>query len=585
MKPLSNYPELLRILEKYSPTGQNYAQLILGIEKRSRSSDLIVPILGMQGTGKSTMINAVLSEDILPSEADETTCVPVEVRYGEDPHGEVFFTGDKPSIRVQSKTDLSQYVDNYYNPGNEKQVSHIVLHRDYPLLRTGLVIVDLPGVGSLTKANEDMTTRYIKDLCVAIFIISTSPPILKTEANFITTVWRNFNSAYFVQNVWDDNTKEEMEAGLAHNEKILADISNKINSPMLHSIIPVNAYAAAKGAFEKNPDLINSSNIHELLTVLEDFAKNYREKSAAALSARITQLIGAAAEQVSRQIEMAHMSSKDIIAAMEQEKKKFEDGTHEAEELVGAIRRQLNSDRREVRSFASATARKYAELLRTEVFMLIDKGVVDGDLLSNAFSEYQSQYAAEAMDAVYEKFSSLWENLKNKQNSLEDFMQRENINSPDAKAFNKGQAFKWEKGMSHTISIGSAIGGFLAGAAIGGPVGIVACIGISLLGSFVGGQSRKAVVKARGRETKQEIEPYIARFKSDIEQVIIESYDQFAEQTMAQLNDYVSARFKQREAIQDKIFAFRESGAKISEELEAFERDKQYLMDWSPDDD
>lgn len=91
MKPLSNYPELLRILEKYSPTGQNYAQLLLDIEKRSRSSDLIVPILGTQGAGKSTMINAVLNEDILPSEADETTCVPVEVRYGEDPHGEVFF--------------------------------------------------------------------------------------------------------------------------------------------------------------------------------------------------------------------------------------------------------------------------------------------------------------------------------------------------------------------------------------------------------------------------------------------------------------------------------------------------------------
>lgn len=34
MKPLSNYPELLRLLEKYSPIGQNYAELILDIEKK-----------------------------------------------------------------------------------------------------------------------------------------------------------------------------------------------------------------------------------------------------------------------------------------------------------------------------------------------------------------------------------------------------------------------------------------------------------------------------------------------------------------------------------------------------------------------
>lgn len=58
MKPLNNYPELLRLLEKYSPAGQNYAQLILEIEKKSSTSDMIVPILGTQGMGKSTMINA-----------------------------------------------------------------------------------------------------------------------------------------------------------------------------------------------------------------------------------------------------------------------------------------------------------------------------------------------------------------------------------------------------------------------------------------------------------------------------------------------------------------------------------------------
>ena len=159
MKPLNNYPELLRLLEKYSPVGQNYAQLILEIEKKSSTSDMIVPILGTQGMGKSTMINAILGEDILPSEADETTCVPVEIRYGTEPQGVVRFRDDKAEVYVKTKADLSAFVDNNFNPGNEKQVSHIVLYRDDDLLKTGLVIVDLPGVGSLTKANEETTNR------------------------------------------------------------------------------------------------------------------------------------------------------------------------------------------------------------------------------------------------------------------------------------------------------------------------------------------------------------------------------------------------------------------------------------------
>lgn len=583
MKALSNYPELLRLLEQYSPAGQNYAQLILDIESKSNTSDMIVPILGTQGMGKSTMINAVLGEDILPSEADETTCVPVEVRYGREPHGVVHFTGSKPEVIVKTKADLSKFVDNNYNPGNEMQVSHIVLYRNFPLLKTGLVIVDLPGVGSLTKANEETTNRYIKDLCVAIFIISTSPPILKTESNFITSVWRSFNSAYFVQNVWDDNSQDEVNEGLEHNKKVLADISQKISAPMLHPIIPVNAYAAAKGAFEKNQDLINSSNINELLSTLDSFAKSYRAESASALEARLNQLISSAAVQVEQQIQQAEMTSEEVLAAMEAEKKHFESASYEVEESVGAIKRQLNSDRREVQAFASATARKYSELLRVEIFRLIDQGVVDGDLLSNAFTEYQSQYAAEAMDEVYEKLSIIWDNLKSKLEELNDILQREELHSPNAGAFNKAQAFKWEKGMDATIKIGSAIGSALAFGVIGGPLGIAAALAIGLVGSFIGSKSRQAVVKARGRETKREIEPYIADFKSSISQVIIDSYAEFADKTLVRLEDYVSARGEQLAAIQNRIDEFKENGISIKKELGALERDKEYLTNWRPE--
>ena len=583
MKPLNNYPELLRLLEKYSPAGQNYAQLILEIEKKSSTSDMIVPILGTQGMGKSTMINAILGEDILPSEADETTCVPVEIRYGTEPQGIVRFRDDKAEVYVKTKADLSAFVDNNFNPGNEKQVSHIVLYRDDDLLKTGLVIVDLPGVGSLTKANEETTNRYIKDLCVAIFIISTSPPILKTEANFIASVWRSFNSVYFVQNVWDDNSREETEEGLTHNKKVLQEISQKINAPILHPIIPVNAYAAAKGSFEKDEELIRKSNINELVEALNSFAASYRAESASALEARVMQLVASAGEQAVHQIQLAKMTSDEQLAALEDERKHFESVSYEVEESVGAIKRQLESDRREVQSFATATARKYSELLRVEIFRLVDRGVVDGELLSNAFSEYQSQYATDAMDEVYEKLATIWENLKSKLEELDDLLQREDLHSPDANAFNKAQAFKWEKGMDATIKIGSAIGSALAFGAIGGPLGFAAALAIGFVGSFIGGTSRKVVVRARARETKRELEPFIAKFKSSIDDVINDSYSEFSEKTLARLDSYVSARGEELTAIQKRITDLKENGATISREIDVLESERDYLANWRPD--
>lgn len=583
MKPLNNYPELLRLLEKYSPMGQNYAQLILEIEKKNSTPDMIVPILGTQGMGKSTMINAILGEDILPSEADETTCVPVEIRYGPEPKGIVRFLDDKPETPVNTKTELSEFVDNNFNPGNEKRVSHIVLYRDYPLLKTGLVIVDLPGVGSLTKANEETTTKYIQNLCVAIFIISTSPPILKTEANFITSVWRSFNSVYFVQNVWDDNSEDETREGLDHNEKVLSEISQKISAPKLHSIIPVNAYAAAKGSLEKNQELIHTSNINELLEALTSFAKSYREESTSALEARVKLLVASAGEQAAYEVRLANMNHDEQLAAMEMEKKHFESVSYEIEEKVGGIKRQLQSDQRKVQSFATETATKYSNLLRAKIHRLVDQGIVDGDPLTNAFANLQSQYATEAMDEVYEKFAAIWEKLKSKLEELDDVLQQEDLHSPEAGAFNKAQAFKWEKGMDASFKIGGAIGAAIAFAAIGGPAGFAAALGIGLAGSLFGWASRKVVVKARGNQTKRDLERPILDFKSSITKVINDSFSEFADTICNRLNGYISARSEELDNIQRKITELKENGVTIHRQIDVLENERDYLMNWRPD--
>ncbi len=583
MKPLNNYPELLRLLEKYSPMGQNYAQLILEIEKKSSTSDMIVPILGTQGMGKSTMINAILGEDILPSEADETTCVPVEIRYGPEPKGIVRFLDDKPETPVNTKTELSEFVDNNFNPGNEKRVSHIVLYRDYPLLKTGLVIVDLPGVGSLTKANEETTTKYIQNLCVAIFIISTSPPILKTEANFITSVWRSFNSVYFVQNVWDDNSEDETREGLDHNKKVLSEISQKISAPLPPPIIPVNAYAAAKGSLEKNQELIHTSNINELLEALTSFAKRYREESTSALEARVEQLVASAGEQAAYEVRLANMNHDEQLAAMEMEKKHFESVSYEIEEKVGGIKRQLQSDQRKVQSFATTTARKYSEKLRHNIYQKVDRGIVDGDLLTSAFVDLQSQYATEAMDEVHEKFEAIWEELKSKLEELDDVLQQEDLHSPEASAFNKPQALKWEKGVDVSLKIGGAIGSAIAFAALGGLGGFAAALAIGLAGSLFGWASKKVVVKARGDQTKRDLEPPIKDFKSSITKVINDSFSEFADTICNRLNGYISARSEELDNIQRKITELKENGVTIHRQIDVLENERDYLMNWRPD--
>jgi len=98
--------------------------------------------------------------------------------------------------------------------------------------------------------------------------------------------------------------------------------------------------------------------------------------------------------------------------------------------------------------------------------------------------------------------------------------------------FNNGEAFKFEKGLDIGIKLVGAGGGVwlgtVVGGAIAGPVGalvgFLAMFGVSVICSFLGGTTKKEIVKARGRSTKSEIEPYIESFYNSIRAVILDNY-------------------------------------------------------------
>ena len=104
-----------------------------------------------------------------------------------------------------------------------------------------------------------------------------------------------------------------------------------------------------------------------------------------------------------------------------------------------------------------------------------------------------------------------------------------------------------------------------------------------MVGSFIGGTSRKAVVKARGRETKRELEPFIAEFKTSIVHIIQDSFSEFTDKTLARLDGYVSARGEELSAIQKRITDLKENGATISREIDVLESEREYLVNWRPD--
>ena len=453
-----------------------------------------------------------------------------------------------------------------------------MLYRNCDLLKSGLILVDLPGLGSLTEENGATTKRYMQEQSAAILMLSLNPPLTNSSAGAVRIAWKSLNSVYFVQNVWDDLNEQEVQEGLEFNTKALKSISEEIQAPMLHPIISVNAYAAAKGALRQDSAMLEKSNVAELEQVLKDFAVHYDEKSAEALHARFIQCIDAACNEVERRIRESGMTDQELLAELEKEEKNFQDTSDQLDDKIRSIHRKARAAERQARQSSAKIARKYSELLRVKVFDLIDQGVVDGELLYDASLKMETEYTAQALDEMYEKVEELWQPLEEELKEFEQILQRDQMDEPKAEGFNKKKELKWEKGMAAGMQIGGVWIGGAVGGTIGGPLGFVAGAGLMLVVDLLAGASRKAVTDIRGNDTKSKMITYISDFKNDLQNAMDDSFNKFVDQLENQLESYRKERKEQLDAMEKRIQSIRQGHREIFDEISVLKQDKEVFL-------
>lgn len=555
---------LLELIDKYAAVvgeGIKASDIISKLAQNVQNPELIVPVLGSQGMGKSTLINAILGANILPNEADETTCVPVEIRYGTNEKAVVYFQSGETAEVERSCDSLREFVDNNENNGNEKCVSHIVLETPSELLKTGLVIVDLPGVGSLTQNNHETTMRYIRQLCTAIFVIPTVPTIRRSEEVFIRGVWSSFSSAIFVQNRWDGETDQEVNDSVAYNSLVLKNIAKNANTTFNGKICVVNAYRAILSRLQNDPAECERSNLPELLAELENLGENRINLEIANFKAKVGSYIEAAQAAIMQYIAESQMNEEELRAERERICEEFNTATNEIQQLVNDVLKCVEDEKNKADIFAGKLAKKSAENLRADIRKLIDSGIVDGEQLTEAFSDYQEKYLSEAVEQHYDYMNTMTYELGKKLEVLADKISLERASSFEAQKFENGEAFKFEKGLKFGINLVSALGGAWGGATVGawaganlgaligsaaGPVGIaigiIAGVGVAFVGDLLAKKAKNKITAKRGSQAKKAIEPFIEKFENKIYVSISSNINEAMDNIKAILRSYMEDR-------------------------------------------
>lgn len=582
--------KLAEIFDRYSPEGVKAGENLMDTVSKTVGSEIIVPVLGLQGMGKSTLINAILAEDIMPSEADETTCVPVEIKYGDKPYCEVYFKGSNRTEKAFSKDDLAEYVDNAKNPANEKKVSHIVVYRSADILKNGMVLVDLPGVGSLTAENTDTTMRYVENLCTAIFVIPTTPTIRRNEEAFIRAVWSQFPTAMFVQNAWENEPAIVVKDSSDYNKMILKKIGESVNCTFNadEDLTVVNVYGAAYGRIHKDKQRTDSSGILKLIDRLAIMTEHWADNMRKGLENRVKNLFITTKASIENKRDQIGKSTEEILKKRQEVLNRFEDTTKELTDKIDEIEDYVDSQRSEFNALADNLSKNCTDNIRAKIYRVIDGGTTDGDNLNKAFKEIQNDETSMAVDEAVKAFCRLKSEVTVMLQDMDEITEEVKISIEEIE-FNKKHRFKWEKGANVLLNVGGGIGGFFAGTAItpavtaaltgaaAGPIGIaiglVAGLAITGIVALLSGAGKKAVVAADASKTKQMIDPEIAKIGRSLKNSILDGFESTHKCIDDSLEDYIDMRNEYIE--QQKAAALEE--IEIPESDESLIADLKYL--------
>jgi small GTP-binding protein len=215
---------LARALEAFGPDVQP-ADLQRFKEASEQLAGLfLLVIAGEFNSGKSSFINALLGERVLPEGVTPTTDRINLLRHG-------------PEV-------------------TEQQVEAYLLERTHPaeLLRE-LNVVDTPGTNAVIRRHEELTSDFVPRADLVLFVTSADRPFSESEREFLQQIREWGKKIVFIVN------KIDILAGAADQAEVLAYVRDNASALLgdTPQVFPVSARRAVQARSEAKPELWEQS--------------------------------------------------------------------------------------------------------------------------------------------------------------------------------------------------------------------------------------------------------------------------------------------------------------------------------------
>lgn len=350
-------------------------------------------VLGQFKRGKSTLLNALLGDAVLPTAVVPLTAIPTFLRPGSRLEARVEFQDNREAEVFSGKNVedlhafLARFVTEEGNPKNKLGVLQVEVVHPASILAKGVVLIDTPGIGSTFRHNTEATLNFLPQCDAALFLVSADPPVTEVEVAFLKQVRKKVPRLFFILNKVDYLSAEDRQAALAFLRKVLTEQAGiEENTP----VFCISARQGLEASMADDQTLWRRSGMEEVERHLVQFLAG--EKSEAlrdAVGRKVFDVLG----DVLMRLHLAIRSLEMPLEDLEQRLATFERKIAEIQHQRLTAADLLTGDRRRMQEFLEEQAKS----LRAKARKFLD-GVVRNALVDNGSEVLNEETLQEALE-------------------------------------------------------------------------------------------------------------------------------------------------------------------------------------------
>ena len=150
---------------------------------REQGDRIEIAVLGRVSSGKSSLINAMLRQPLLPVGAVPVTTVVTRIRHGTTVA--VRTLDIDGHVQAINPSELHDYVDEAGNPGNRRRLREVDIRVPAALLEPGIVLADTPGLGSLHARASAHALDYLPRCDLGIVAIDAAATLMPQDLDLL----------------------------------------------------------------------------------------------------------------------------------------------------------------------------------------------------------------------------------------------------------------------------------------------------------------------------------------------------------------------------------------------------------------